>query len=84
MKKLAPLVAVLMLVSPAQAAIDTLNKRSSSLTYPVSTPDGSLADAGDRAQSLRMYRGLFDGAGGSSTGGTTGGGAFWIIRSKRR
>lgn len=83
MKRLAPFVAVLMLASPAQAAIDSVDKRASVLPHDGPVPDSSLDSAGDRAQMLNEYRGLFDSAPASS-GGTTGGASFWITRRKVR
>lgn len=84
MKRLAPFVAVLMLVSPAQAAIDSVDKRACTLQQRAPVPDGSLNSAGDRAQVLGGYRGLFDQALVSTGGnGTTRGSVFFILKKRR-
>lgn len=84
MRRLTLLIAfVLLLASVAQAAIDTANKRASVIPHDGPIPDASLADAGDRAQMLNEYRGLFDSAP-VSTGGTSGGGGAILKLTIRR
>ena len=82
MKRLALLVAVvLLIVSVAEAAIDSADKRASVIPEPQPIPDGDLDDAGDRAQMLGEYRGFGDAGAGASTGGTNSGGTIlWTIR----
>ena len=49
------------------AAVDTRNKRGSTIPGVQPQPDGTI-NAGDRAQVTKEYRGQFDPTGGTSTG----------------
>lgn len=55
------------------ADLDSRDKRASAILYklPLSrvfpNPDGSLANAGDRAQSALEYRGILDASGAAGT-----------------
>jgi hypothetical protein len=86
-KALIMVMALLLIAEPVFAAIDTADKRASiSVFYGVYSalplPDSSVGN-GDRAHLAFVYRAFLESAL-PSTGGTTSGGTFWIIRRKQR